>query len=144
MTVNPPDGDIRAMLRAAHTIAVVGASQKPWRDSNSIMQLLIDVGYDVVPVNPSYPDVLGRACVPSLLAVPRRIDIVDIFRRTEAVPGVVAHAIAVGAGTIWMQSGVIHEEASETARRAGITVVMDRCIGVEYRRLLGTERRGPW
>lgn len=141
MIGNPADDKIRALLREARTIAVVGASRKPWRDSNAIMQFLLDVGYDVVPVNPTYDDVLGIACYPSLLAVPRSVDIVDIFRNPSAVPPIVNHAVAIQARTVWMQLGVIHEEAADTARRAGLTVVMDRCIGVEYRRLAGQERR---
>jgi len=130
------DADIRSLLREAKTIAVVGASPKPWRDSNSIMQFLLSVGYTVFPVNPTYTEVLGHRCVPSLREIPEPVDIVDIFRRPDAVVPAVRDAIAVHAKTVWMQLGVVNAEAAKLARDAGLSVIMDKCIAVEYRSLV--------
>ena len=137
MTLMPIDDDdvIRRILERAKTIAVVGASVKPWRDSNSIMQFLMQVGYKVFPVNPNYSEVLGIRCVPLLSEVPEKVDIVDVFRRPEAVGGIVDDAIAVGAKTIWLQLGIVNEEAAAKAERARLSVVMDHCIRVDYQRL---------
>jgi predicted CoA-binding protein len=134
----PIDDDeiIRKILKDAKTIAVVGASTKPWRDSNSIMSFLMMAGYTVYPVNPKYKEVLGVECFPNLKVVPDKIDIVDVFRRSEAVGEIAKEAVAVKARTLWMQFGVIHEEAAKVAEQAGLNVVMDRCILVEHRRLL--------
>jgi predicted CoA-binding protein len=129
------DDAIRKILREAKTIAVAGASVKPWRDSNSIMQFLIDVGYKVFPVNPKYTQVLGIPCAQSLSAIPERIDIVDVFRRSEAVGGIVDEAIAAGANTVWMQLGVVDHDAAAKAEHAGLKVMMDHCIRVDYQRL---------
>lgn len=130
------DDVIRRILESAKTIAVVGASVKPWRDSNSIMQFLLQVGYIVFPVNPNYSEVLGTRCVPLLSEVPEEIDIVDVFRRSDAVGPIVDEAIAVAAKTLWMQVGVVNEEAADKAERAGLNVIMDRCIRVDYQRLI--------
>ncbi len=129
------DDVIRRILESAKTIAVVGASVKPWRDSNSIMQFLMQVGYKVFPVNPNYSEVLGTRCVPLLSEVPEKVDIVDIFRRPEAVMGIIDEVLAVGARTIWLQLGVVNEEGAVKAERAGLNVVMDHCIRVDYQRL---------
>lgn len=115
---------------------MVGASEKPWRDSNRIAQYLLDKGYTVYPVNPAYESVLGLKCYPDLRSVPGSIDIVDIFRRSDAVLPIVEEAIKVGAKAIWMQSGVVNHEAAERALNAGLIVVMDRCIAVDHRRLI--------
>jgi len=130
------DDAIRKILTEARTIAVVGASVKPWRDSNSIMQFLIDVGYKVFPVNPKYSEVLGISCVPDLSQVPKGIDIVDVFRRPEALGSIVEEAIAVGAKTLWLQLGVVDELAAKKAEQAGMKVIMDHCIRVDHRRLI--------
>ena len=130
------DAQIRQLLMATRTIAVVGASEKPWRDSNSIAQYLIERGYDVYPVNPKYEVVLGVKCYPDLQAILAEIDIVNIFRRSDAVPEIVEQAIEIKAKAVWMQSGVIHEEAAERAMKAGVQVVMDHCIAVDHRRLV--------
>jgi predicted CoA-binding protein len=130
------DDVIRRILESAKTIAVVGASVKPWRDSNSIMQFLLQVGYIVFPVNPNYSEVLGTRCVPLLSEVSEKIDIVDVFRRSDAVGPIVDEAIAVAAKTLWMQVGVVNEEAADKAERAGLNVIMDRCIRVDYQRLI--------
>jgi predicted CoA-binding protein len=128
--------EIRDLLKMARTIAVVGASAKPWRDSNQIAAYLQDKGYAVYPVNPVYESVRGVKCYPDLRSVPDAIDIVDIFRRVEAVPAIVQEAIEVGAKAVWMQSGIVHHQAAELALQAGLLVVMDRCIAVEHRSLL--------
>jgi predicted CoA-binding protein len=126
------DAEIKFILENAKTIAVVGASQKPERDSHMIMQFLIRYGYDVIPVNPAFTEISGRTCYPSLREIPKRIDIVDIFRRSEDVKPIVDDAIAVKANTIWMQLGVVNEEAAQTALDAGLNVIMNRCIKIEH------------
>ena len=129
------DSHIRSILKNAKTIAVVGASPKPWRDSGSIGQYLIHKGYDVYPVNPKYQEVLGKKCYPDLKSVPSLIDIVDIFRNPDEVEPVIDEAIAVKAKTVWMQLGVVNENAAAKAEKAGLQVVMDHCIAVEHSRL---------
>ena len=130
------DGRIRDLLSSAATIAVVGASPKPYRDSNSIADFLIRQGYEVYPVNPAYTETNGRTCYPNLASIPRPIDIVDVFRRPDAVDEIVDQAIAVHAKAVWLQLGATNEAATARAERAGLAVVMERCISVEYRRLL--------
>jgi predicted CoA-binding protein len=128
---------IRKILKETKTIAVVGASPKPGRDSGIIAQFLIEKGYTVIPVNPLYKEVLGLTCYPDLKSIPQSVDLVDIFRRSEEVPSIVEEAIGIGAKAVWMQLGVVHPEAAERAERAGLQVVMDRCIAIEYRHLIG-------
>lgn len=130
------DSVIQKILKTSRTIALVGASENPDRDSNRIMQFLMNRGYDVHPVNPQYEIVLGRACVPDLASVPVPIDIVDVFRNPEAVPALVDEAIGVKAKVLWLQFGVIHEEAARKAEQNGIQVLMDHCIAVDHRRLI--------
>jgi len=130
------DAGLRELLSSAATIAVVGASPKPWRDSGSIAQFLAGKGYRVYPVNPKYEEVLGLKCFPDLKSVPEKIDIVDVFRRPGEVDAVVDEAIAVGAKSVWLQLGVINEVAAAKAESAGLKVVMDRCIAVEHRALM--------
>jgi predicted CoA-binding protein len=134
---NPPDAVIRAILAAPKTFAVVGCSPDPTRDSHRIARLLQQRGHRVIPVNPRADVVLGERCRPSLAAVGEPIDVVDVFRRPEAVPAIVDDAIAAGASVVWLQLGVVHEEAALRAQRAGLTVVMDRCPAIEYARLFG-------
>jgi len=126
---------IANLLRSAHTIAVVGLSSKRWRPSYGVSEYMKQAGYRIIPVNPGLSEVLGEKCYPDLAAVPETIDIVDIFRRSEFVPEVVEAAIRVGAKAVWMQEGVIHEAAARMARKAGLTVVMDRCLLKEHRKL---------
>jgi predicted CoA-binding protein len=130
------DETIEKILRTSRTIAVVGASDNPDRDSNRIMQFLLNRGYDVYPVNPQYKSVLGRTCVPDLVSVPVAIDIVDVFRTPEAVPGIVEESIAVKAKVLWLQYGVVHQEAAQNAEKGGIQVIMDHCISVDHSRLI--------
>ncbi len=135
MTVS--DEQLRAILSSARTIAVVGLSDKPERDSYTVAEYLQKKGYRIVPVNPMVPEVLGERSYPSLSAIPSetRVDIVDIFRRPEQVPPVVDEALARGKPVIWMQLGVEHAEAAAKARAAGITVLENRCIRVDHQRL---------
>ncbi len=130
------DKEIKRILSDARTIAVVGASDKPWRDSNDIMRFLQRKGYRVFPVNPHLRTVLDQQCYATLKDVPEPIDIVDVFRRPDAVPAIVEDAIAVHAKTLWLQLGVIHDPAAQEAEKNGLKVIMDRCIAVDHRRLL--------
>jgi hypothetical protein len=129
------DETIRRILLSAKTIAVVGLSSNPMRPSHGVSEYLQRRGYRIIPVNPQETEVLGEKSYASLRDVPEKVDIVDIFRRSEAVPPIVEDAIAIGAGTVWMQEGVVHEAAAQKARAAGLEVVMDLCILKEHRRL---------
>lgn len=131
------DEALRDVLGQARSIAVVGLSDKPERDSNEVARYLQGQGYRVIPVNPMLSQVLGERAYPSLAAIPNEvsIDIVDIFRRSDQVPPVVDEAIARGVRTIWMQLGVEHTEAAAKARAAGATVFENLCIMVQHRRL---------
>ena len=126
---------IADILRSARVIAVVGLSGKRFRPSYGVAEYLQREGYRVIPVNPSETEVLGEKCYPDLDAVPEPVDIVDVFRRSEFVPEIVEAAIRKGAKAVWMQEGVIHEAAARRAEAAGLTVIMDRCILKEHRRL---------
>lgn len=126
---------IADLLGGAHTIAVVGLSSKRYRASHGVAEYLQRAGFRIIPVNPLETEVLGEKAYPDLDAVPEPVDIVDIFRRPEFVPHIVEAAIRKGAKAVWMQEGVIHEDAARRAREAGLDVVMDRCILKEHRRL---------
>ena len=128
---------IRNLLQQARTIAVVGISAKPDRPSHEVAHYLQRAGYTIIPVNPAYQEVMGLKCYPDLHAVPEKIDIVDVFRKPAEVMPVVDEAIAVGAGCVWLQLGVIAPEAAHKAADAGLKVVVDRCTKIEYLRLLG-------
>ncbi len=130
------DEDLKDLLSQAKTIAVVGASPKPWRDSGAIAEFLQKKGYKVFPVNPMYQEVLGMKCYPDLKSVPEKIDIVDIFRNPDEVMPVIDEAISVGAKSVWMQLNVVNELAAEKAEKSGLRVVMDLCIAVEHRALV--------
>jgi predicted CoA-binding protein len=125
------------ILERYKRIAIVGLSSNPFRPSHFAALYLIAEGYDVVGVNPNETEVLGRPCYASLRDVPPPVEIVDIFREASAVPAIVEDAIAAGANVIWMQLGIIHEEAAERARKAGLEVVMDRCVKIEHARFFG-------
>jgi predicted CoA-binding protein len=125
------------ILERYHQIAMVGLSSNPFRPSHFAAIYLISEGYDVTPVNPRESEVLGRKSYPSLAAIPGPIEVIDIFREREAVPAIVDEAIAVGAKVIWMQLGVIHEEAAERVLCTGLEVVMDRCMKIEHARFFG-------
>jgi len=132
---NPADAEIAQILQQAKTIAVVGISHKEDRDSHKVAKYLKEHGYKMIPVNPKYTEVLGEKCYPSLQDVPERIDIADIFRNLEAIPGIVDEAIAAGVGTVWMQLGLAHNEAARKAEAAGLRVVMNKCTKIEHYRL---------
>jgi uncharacterized protein len=129
---NPSDDELRALLTSARTIAVVGASSSPERPSHGIMKKLIAAGYEVIPVNPNEREVLGQRAYAALGDVKRPIDIVDVFRRPEHTPELAEQAAAAGAKVLWLQSGIVNEETAKRARAAGLTVVMDECIGVVH------------
>lgn len=127
---------ITQLLKTAHTIAVVGLSDSPLRPSYGVAEYLQSRGYRIIPVNPALTEVLGEKCYPTLTDIPatERLDIVDIFRRPEFVPAIVDAAIDRGnVGAIWMQDGIVHHEAAEKARRAGLAVIMDQCLLREHR-----------
>lgn len=126
---------IAELLGRAKTIAVVGLSSRRMRPSYGVAEYMQSAGYRIIPVNPRETEVLGQRAFPDLESVPERIDIVDVFRRSEYVPAIVEAAIRIGAGAVWMQEGVVHEAAAERARAAGLMVVMDRCILKEHRKL---------
>ena len=128
---------ITEILQRAKTVAVVGLSDNPFRPSHGVAAYLLDQGYRIIPVNPQIESALGEKAYPSLIDVPGRIDIVNIFRRPEFVEEVVDQAIQLKVPVIWMQEEVVHEKAAQKARHAGIFVVMDRCILVEHRARFG-------
>jgi len=125
-----------ALMRDAKTIAVVGVSSNPTRPSNDVTRYLIDAGYTIYLVNPTETEIFGMPVYASVRDLPEPVDIVDIFRRSGDVPPVVDDAIAAGAKAVWMQMGIVNEDAAAKAREAGLEVVMDRCTKVEHRRLL--------
>jgi predicted CoA-binding protein len=129
---NPPDDVLRQLLTSASTIAMVGASSNPDRPSNGIMRKLLSAGYRVIPVNPNETSVLGERAYASLADVPGRIDIVDVFRRAEFTPAIADEAVKIGAKALWLQSGVVNDEAAAKAESGGLMAVMDACIGVMH------------
>src|SRR6202050_767551 len=137
---NPTDAEIHEILAHPATVAVVGCSDNPARDSLRIAMLLKRKGFRVIPVNPQLgPDalmgVLAERCYPDLASIPDPVQMVDVFRRSEYLPEIVEAAIGKGARIVWGQLGVIHQHAAERAREAGLTMIMDRCPAIEYRRL---------
>ena len=137
---NPDDSEIRRILSNPATVAVVGCSNSPSRDSLTIAKLLKVHGFRVIPVNPTLESdaligALGEKCYPDLASIPDSIEMVDVFRRSEFLPEVVDAAIAKGAKILWCQLGVIHLQAASRAQKAGMTVIMDRCPAIEYRRM---------
>ena len=132
------DETVRRVLAAKGTWAVVGASDDPWRSSYGVMEVLIARGYDVVPVNPTHSRVLGMECYPSLADVPRAVDVVDLFRRSEQAAVHVDEAVAIGAKAVWTQLGVFPDEAAlERAAAAGLDVVVNRCPAQDLPRFFG-------
>ena len=118
------------------TIAVVGLSPKEHRPSHQVARYLLDAGYTIIPVNPGQDRILGLPCYPDLLSIRESVDVVDIFRRADQVLPIVQDGVSIGTKVIWMQQGIINEEAAELARQAGLTVVMDRCIKIEHERFI--------
>lgn len=129
---NPEVDAIRALLQRVETVAVVGLSPKPERPSFGVARALQRFGYRIVPVRPATTSVLGETCYAHLRDIPFPVDLVNVFRAPEFVPAVVEEAIAIGAPALWLQDGVVHEEAARRAQAAGLTVVMDRCIYRDY------------
>jgi len=128
---------IREILHTARTIAIVGLSPDPLRASNFVGYYLQRHGYKVVPVNPNAAEILGEKSYPSLSAIPFPVDAVDVFRRSDAVPGIAREAVEIGAKALWLQFDVISKEGAEIAEQGGLKVVMDRCMKVEHARNLG-------
>jgi predicted CoA-binding protein len=129
---NPSDDQLRKLLTEARTIAIVGASSSPDRPSHGIMKKMLDAGYRVIPVNPREDEVLGQKAYGSLLDVPEKVDIVDVFRRAEDTPPIADDAVAIGAKALWLQSGIVNEETARRAWSGGLMSIMDMCIGVEH------------
>ena len=136
----PTSKEVEEILAESKTIAVVGLSPKEERDSNCVTRYMIEAGYEIIPVNPACDEILGLKSYPSLSAVPTKIDIVDIFRKLDAVPGIVEEAITMGAKTIWMQENIVHNGAARAAKDAGLKVVMNKCIMVEHKNWLGSNK----
>jgi uncharacterized protein len=133
---NPSNDDVRALLARARTIAVVGLSPRPERPSHRIARRLKDWGYRVIPVRPALNEVLGEKAYARLAEVPDKIDLVDVFRAAEEIGSIVEQCVSLHLPAIWIQLGIVNEPAAERARSAGMVVVMDRCITIEYRRLM--------
>ena len=128
--------DIEKLLRDTRVIAMVGLSPKPERPSNAVARFMLAHGYEVIPVNPGFAEILGRPCYPDLAAIPRAVDMVDVFRKAEDVPPIAEAAVRIGAKSLWLQLGVINAQAAALAEAAGLRVVMDRCLKIEYGRYL--------
>ena len=139
--MNPKyESDIRTLRRILtqyKRVAMVGLSDNWYRPSNFAAKYLLEHGFEVIPVNPKYDEILGQKCYPDLKSIPTPVDIVDLFQRAERVPPFVDEAIEIGASVIWMQLAVVNEAAADTAIEAGLEVVMDRCMKIEYARLFG-------
>ena len=140
---NPPSENIRDLLDTHRLVAVVGLSPKPERDSHKVARYLQENGYDVVPINPGQKEILGRPCYPNLKALPFPVDIVDIFRRPDAVGPIVDDAVAIGAKAVWMQLGIANNEAARRARDAGLEVVMNKCIKIEHMNMKTADATAP-
>ena len=128
---------IQRVLHTARTIAIVGLSPNELRASYFVGYYLRRHGYRVIPVNPRETEILGQKCYASLLDVPEPVDVVDVFRAPDALPGIAREAVAIGAGSLWCQFGVINEEAARIAEEGGVAVIMDRCFKVEHARYVG-------
>jgi predicted CoA-binding protein len=130
------DKKIKEIFSTSKTIAVVGASSKPLRDSHRIMQYLKREGFTVIPVNPMYTEIDGEKCYPNLASIGKPVDIVDIFRNPDAVDEIIVEAIAANSKTVWLQLGVVNAAAARKAEKAGLQVVMDHCIAIDHSRLM--------
>jgi predicted CoA-binding protein len=131
------DAGLRRILETHKVIAMVGLSPKADRPSHHVARYLLAHGYTVIPVNPGQREILGQPCYASLKDIPVKVDMVDVFRNSADVPPIAADAIAIGAKSLWLQLGVINQEAAEAASNAGLDVVMDRCPKIEHPRLFG-------
>lgn len=135
--LNPDVQALRRIYKENRVIAVVGLSANWYRPSYFAAKYMMDHGYRVIPVNPQYREVLGQKCYSSLRDIPEKVHIVDCFRKSGEIPRICEEAIGIGARVLWMQIGVINEAAAKRAREAGLEVVMDRCVKIEYARLFG-------
>ncbi|MBK7983048.1 MAG: CoA-binding protein [Candidatus Competibacteraceae bacterium] len=133
---NPSQDEIRALLKRIKTIAVVGLSGSPGRASHGVARALQGFGYRIIPVNPTLAEVLGEKAYPNLRELPEPVDLVDVFRESSHVAGIVEECIALKLPALWLQDGVVDEAAARRARDAGLTVIMDRCIYRDYARLM--------
>jgi len=129
--------ELRRILKDSHTIAVVGLSADWFRPSYFAAKYMQEHGYRIIPVNPKYSEILGEKCYPDLKSIPHAVDIVDVFRKSADCVPVTKDAVAIGAKTLWLQIGVANDEARATAEAAGLSVVMNRCVKIEYARLFG-------
>lgn len=134
---NPNSREIEEILRNSKVIAIIGVSRNPEKDSHKVAKYLMEKGYKVIPVNPNAKEILGRKCYPRLEEVEGKIDVVDIFRPPEEVPEIVETAKKKGAKVVWMQVGIVNNQAAEKAKKMGMRVVMNKCIMLEHKRLLG-------
>ena len=132
MKNNQINDGIPEILKDYKNIAVVGVSVKPERDSHSVARFMLNHGYNMIPVNPQYKEVLGKTCYPELTGITSTVDLVDIFRKSDQVIPIIEQAIEIGAKAVWMQLGVINQAAAELALNAGLKVVMNRCWKIEY------------
>jgi predicted CoA-binding protein len=132
MHTNPSDSELKKILTETHTIAMVGASNNPDRASYGIMKNLQSVGYRVIPVNPRETEVLGEKAYGSLAEIPVPVDVVDVFRRPEDTPAIADEAVQIGAKTLWLQQGIVSEDAAQRAKAGGLQVVMDACISATH------------
>jgi predicted CoA-binding protein len=128
---------LRRILRDCKTIAVVGLSANWYRPSFFAAKYMQEHGYRIIPVNPSYPEILGEKCYAALKDIPGKVDMVDCFRKSQDIEPIAAEAIAIGAKVLWMQLGVMNESAADKARKSGLEVVQDRCVKIEHGRLFG-------
>ncbi len=128
---------LRRILSEDKRVAMIGLSADWWRPSYFAAKYLLDHGFEVIPVNPKYDEILGQKCYPDLKSIPTPIDVVDLFQKAERVPFFIDDAVEIGAKVFWMQLGVVNEEAAIKARNAGLEVVMDRCMKIEFARLFG-------
>ena len=129
--------ELRRILKTNHTIAVIGLSADWYRPSYFAAKYMQEHGFRIIPVNPKYDEILGEKCYPNLKAIPEPVDIVDVFRKPDDCAPIAQDAVAIGAKVLWLQLGVVNEEAARVAEAGGLEVVMDRCVKIEYARLFG-------
>lgn len=130
---NPASDEIKQILGSSKVIAVVGLSDNPERDSYRVASYLKQHGYRIIPINPNAKEILGEKAYPDLSSLREKVDVVDIFRKVDAVPGIVDEAISIGAKVVWMQEGIVHNASAEKARAKGLNVVMGKCMMKEHR-----------
>ena len=137
------DKEMKEILLSIRTIASVGVSSNPEKESYEVVAYLKNQGYRIIPVNPTATEILGEKTYPSLSDIPDKVDVVQVFRKPEDVPPVVEEAIKIGAKVVWMQAGIVNEDAAQKAREAGLQVVMDACMRATHRRLIGSKLMMP-